>query len=57
MSNKPESNFQPKGSMCQSCTKVKEDCSSMKFDEMPVIMHYGLRTVVKCTNHQRRTEK
>lgn len=46
--------FQPKGGMCQTCTRWKEDCSSLKFDEMPVISTTtdGV-CIVKCLHYAR----
>jgi hypothetical protein len=47
--------FQPKGSMCIACAKNKEDCSTLKFDTMPVIERHqeGQFNVVKCTEFVR----
>lgn len=55
MSNKNERlKFQPKGGMCFTCARSAEDCSGMKFDEMPIISTTtdGI-CVVKCLNYER----
>lgn len=43
---------QPKGGMCQTCTKRLENCSSLPFETMQVIKvaSDGVK-VVRCTEH------
>lgn len=45
---------QPKGGMCQSCEKWKNDCSDLQFETMPVIKiaSDGVK-IVRCTEHER----
>lgn len=45
---------QPKGRMCASCVKQKENCSGLRFEAMPVIliMPGGVK-VVRCTEYAR----
>lgn len=45
---------QPKGGMCTSCAKSREDCSGLPFETMPVILETpsGVK-VVRCTEHAR----
>lgn len=48
--------YQPKGGMCGSCKHVKRNCSALPFDQMPVIERTPSAAIVKCTQHQRRTD-
>ena len=43
----------PKGSMCQGCGKLKQDCSTLDFAAMPKIKKYPDGVVaVKCAEFQ-----
>ena len=43
----------PKGSMCQGCGKLKQDCSTLDFAAMPKIKKYPDGVVaVKCAAFQ-----
>ena len=43
----------PKGSMCQGCCKLKQDCSRLNFAVMPKIKKYPDGVVaVKCAAFQ-----
>lgn len=47
----------PKGSMCQGCSKLKQDCSHLNFANMPKIKKYPDGVVaVKCTAFQAKTK-
>lgn len=46
--------FQPKGGMCQTCTRAAADCSGLPFDLMPVIERTAGAIIVRCTQHKRR---
>lgn len=47
----------PKGSMCQVCVYVKDDCSKLDFKSMKAIEHYkGVSVIVRCTNFERKTK-
>lgn len=51
--NKVEArSHQPKGGMCQSCKKWKNDCSNLQFETMPVInlASDGIK-IVRCTEY------
>lgn len=50
---------QPKGEMCLSCTRLREDCSMLSFDRMRVIDRDRDNKdpeflVVRCDRHERR---
>ena len=40
---------QPKGSMCMSCKKLDQDCSTLNFSAMPVMEKNRDCLVVKCS--------
>lgn len=48
---------QPKGSMCMACVKQRNDCSTLDFTTMPVLMRLpaelgGAQVVVRCTQFE-----
>lgn len=45
---------QPKGGMCKTCKKWRDDCSGLPFTTMPVIKVFSDDVkVVRCTEHVR----
>ena len=45
---------QPKGGMCATCEKCREDCSGLPFETMPVITETVLGVkIVRCAEHVR----
>jgi len=51
-----ELGYQPKGGMCATCSKIKNDCSELPFETYPKIGRYkdGLFEIVlvKCLEHK-----
>lgn len=45
--------YHPKGGMCRTCQDLRKDCSSLRFETMPVLHDGGSFKVVKCTEYQR----
>ena len=45
--------YQPKGSMCVTCSHVDSDCSGLDFQSMRVIEKTEYLRVVKCSEHER----
>jgi len=44
--------FHPSGDMCMSCTKLHDNCSGLKFNEMRIVLDtYEGHKVVKCSEH------
>lgn len=44
--------FHPSGDMCMSCTKLGDNCSALKFNEMRIVLDtYEGHKVVKCNEH------
>lgn len=54
MNSTENRSHQPKGGMCMSCAKWREDCSGLPFATMPVMSTTtsGVK-VVRCTEHVR----
>jgi hypothetical protein len=44
---------QPKGSMCMSCAKKKDDCSKLPFDKMRAYERIGDVVVVICSEFKK----
>lgn len=45
--------YQPKGSMCMSCTKARDDCSKLDFSKMSVNQTIGDTVIVICNQFKR----
>lgn len=46
--------YHPKGGMCFSCAKMRNDCSRLPFSTMPVVRQYeGAINIVRCTEYQK----
>lgn len=46
--------YQPKGGMCRTCTKLRDFCNTLHFDDMPVIGTTAEgQVIVRCTEHVR----
>ena len=44
--------YHPSGNMCMSCTKLGDNCSGLKFNEMKIVLEtYEGNKVVKCNEH------
>lgn len=46
----------PKGGMCRTCQHAQRDCSTLPFDQMPVIKRTPGAIIVRCTQHKRRAD-
>lgn len=47
---------QPKGGMCCTCQHAQRNCSTLPFDQMPVIERTPSAIIVRCTHCQRRAD-
>ena len=45
---------QPKGGMCRTCVHLLRNCSTLPFDQMPVIERTPAADIVRCTEYKRR---
>lgn len=49
--------YQPKGGMCRTCVHhLLRNCSTLPFDQMPVIERTPAAIIVRCTQHKRRAD-
>lgn len=51
----PKICYIPKGGMCSTCAHKLDNCSALKFDEMPTLGkgHSDSTVIVKCTEYRR----